>query len=86
MDIGGFRKAREDEQMRCKEVTNKLVAEMERMRQHHALEVQQAAAAAKAKVNETIMTMEAARAAAVQEAVSATRKEVESECNRCNSP
>lgn len=52
------------------------------MRQNHLAEVRQAAAAAKEREKESMRAMEAARAAAVQEAVAATRKEVEAECNK----
>ncbi|XP_026190660.1 centrosomal protein of 131 kDa [Cyclospora cayetanensis] len=75
-------KAREEEQMRCKEATSELITEIERMRQAHEAELRQATAAAKANQNETIIAMEAAKAAAIQEAVAATKKEVEEECHR----
>lgn len=55
---------------------------MDRMRQNHVAEVQKAAEAAKAKEHETIKALEAAKVAAVQEAVAVTRRDVEAECHR----
>ena len=68
--------------MRCKEVTTQLKAEMDRMRQQHAAEVRQAAEAAKAKEQETLKSFEADKAAAVDEAVTAAKKEVEAEYHK----
>ncbi|KAL8439311.1 hypothetical protein Efla_003948 [Eimeria flavescens] len=79
---GAITKAREEEKLRCKKVASKMAQEMDLMKQNHIEEARQAAAAAKARQDETVRAMEAAKASAVQAAIAATKKEVEAECNR----
>ncbi|CDJ49910.1 hypothetical protein, conserved [Eimeria brunetti] len=79
---GEIIKAREEEQLRLKEVTAQLLSEMEQQRNKHIRELQQTEAAAKAKEEEIIIQMSKDKETAVKEATEQTKKEVQEEAHK----
>ncbi|CDI88067.1 hypothetical protein, conserved [Eimeria praecox] len=79
---GEIAKAREEEQLRLKEITAQLLSEMEQQRTKHLKELQQTEAAAAAKEEELRNKMNKEKEDAVNEATEKTKKEMLSETHK----